>query len=341
MSKFVELVTCNICQERDFKVIDKFESLDLKKVNRSLAKLKKPQIAGGLRRFQVVRCKNCGLIAINPRPKINELERFYQGFYNKEFEGQNVAFAQTVYSQLNIEQEKGRLSEIRKFKKRGSILDIGAGVGHFLKVAKDAGFKVLGFDISKNASTIAKREFGVNVTSGKLEDLLVKDNSFDVITLHSTLEHTTNPKNYIDFSFKKLKPGGLIVFSTPNLRSLNYILAKILKLPYPGFIFEHLYYFTPKVIINLLETNFEILKITSFHHSRSVSSKANRKTKKPQNRLKVFLNEFLKSNKKWYYFRQRLYYFQMRILREFLEYNQFGGSLKLGDVIYVFARKKY
>jgi SAM-dependent methyltransferase len=159
--------------------------------------------------------------------------------------------------------------------------------------------------------------------------------------MHSTLEHTQNPLLYITSAFQKLKPGGLLVFSAPNIHSINFYLAKLLKLPYPGFIFEHLYYFNPKVIKKILAEKFEIIEITSYHHSRLLLPPIieEKKPQKTENKYTLFLRELIQTKQKWLYIRQRLYEFQMRILRELLEFNRTAGKLQLGDIIYIFAKK--
>ncbi len=337
----LEYVPCNLCGKIQFETAAYFKSSDLKRINKTLIKKGVRAIGSIDGKFKIVRCKKCDLYWINPRLSKKDLARFYNGFYLKKFEGENISFEESVYGNLNIDQEKGRLKEIKRFKKKGFLLDIGAGPGHFLKIAKDDGFKVWGYELSQAAIKIARDTFKVNIASGEIDKLAVKNNFFDVITLHSTLEHTPNPAKYINIAYQKLKDDGLLVFNVPNYRSITYYLVKLLNLPNPGLIFEHLYYFTPSSVTTLLKDKFDILEITSFHHSRPKFSQLEQ-TKKPktQSRLSIFFSELSKANNKTIYIKNRLLFFQIRLLKEFLEYNSSGGKLRLGDVIYVFAQKK-
>ncbi|OGY16966.1 MAG: hypothetical protein A2785_02415 [Candidatus Chisholmbacteria bacterium RIFCSPHIGHO2_01_FULL_49_18] len=337
----LEYVICNLCGNRNGNVIGEFRSRDLVDINRSLTKLGKRPILNSNHTFQVFRCRSCGLAFINPRMSRTALKRFYEGFYEGLFVGKSVSYEQSVYAVLNHEQEKGRLKDVSRFTRAGKLLDIGAGPGHFLSVAKKHGWQIYGHEYSKKAAAIAQQLLGQMLFTEKISQIPLPDNFLDVITMHSVLEHTSDPQEYVTTALKKLKPGGLLVVSVPNLRSLNYFLAKLFSLPHPGFLFEHLYYFSPKVISSLLK-DFKILEMTSYNHSRPMlpqQSQHRISVNRNQSRFATFLLELSRKERKWLYIRNRVYAAQMRLFREFLEYHKIGGRLKLGDVLYVFAQK--
>lgn len=338
MKHVLKFINCNFCGSSNYTSIGTFKRSDLIQNSKKGGK----SILLTHNKFRVVRCNKCTLQFTNPRLSEAQLLQYYEGFYGKKFLAESFSFDSSVYNLLNIEQERGRLQDIIRFKSRGKLLDIGAGPGHFLKVAYDGGWQVFGHELSRKATVIARKQFGITLSYGKIKTLPYPDNFFDVITLHATIEHVLNPTEYLQIAFRKLKSNGLLVMSAPNLHSINFYLAQVLHLQYPGFIFEHLYYFNPTIISNMLKKNaFEIMELTSYHHSRPrYPQSPQKKPQKSQSRISVFLKELMKSRNKNKYIRNRFYYFQMRILREFLEYNKLGGKLQLGDILYVFAQKK-
>ena len=72
-----------------------------------------------------------------------------------------------------------------------SILDFGAGVGSFVRVARDAGWDAVGVERSGVARRTAEEKYGVVL----LENL--PQRLFDVITLWDVVEHLRTPKDIL------------------------------------------------------------------------------------------------------------------------------------------------
>lgn len=114
------------------------------------------------------------------------------------------------------------ISEIKKCKTRGLLLDFGAGNGNLvLRLAKDE-FTCLGIDKSKtairNLNKRAKKLGFSNKAVGKVGDeksILRLGNKFDVIVSGETLEHIKNDRKVVNSFYKKLKRGGICVISVP------------------------------------------------------------------------------------------------------------------------------
>ena len=201
---------------------------------------------GGL---NIVRC-DCGLIYTNPRLTESELNKLYSTF--------NVSFDRSVMRSW-IKIANKRIREIKKFKKRGSLLEIGCSLGYFLRGAKASGYEPYGIDVSTGAIKIAKREFGLkNVWCKTLEDFNTKQ-KFDIIAMYHVLEHTRDPMRTIKKIKTLLKKDGLFVIEVPDVNSLK---AKLLKSKWIAYDFNlHLYYFSYKTLKNFMAANgFEIIK---------------------------------------------------------------------------------
>ena len=82
--------------------------------------------------------------------------------------------------------------------------------------------------------------------------------SFDVMVLLAVLEHVFEPLTMMKQVESFLKPGGTVIFSTPNLDNLPYLLMEN-KADYSWFIKEHINQFTMK-------THRTLLKKAGFHN---------------------------------------------------------------------------
>lgn len=251
------------------------------------------------KKYDVIYNNKNRLASLDPIPSNSELKKYYESFHGELEEHENP------------ERELKRLCEIEKYKNGGKLLDIGSGRGFFLNTVKKSGnWKAEGLEISKTGAKYAKKNFGVKTHIGTLTTVKFKPASFDVITMHSTLEHLPNPQKQIKIVSKLLKPGGLFVFNVPNLYSFEYRLAHLIGFTYNPFMIEHLTYFTKPGIITLLNSAGLVPeKMTSHHHS-------------PFEKLS-----------------RHPFWFTSTVAKYFLEGTDFGGKLCLGNVIYVYAKK--
>ncbi|MBU1084967.1 MAG: methyltransferase domain-containing protein [Candidatus Beckwithbacteria bacterium] len=245
--------------------------------------------------YDVIYNQNTHIASLKPLPTSSQLNKYYQQFQSANF---------------NQTKERQRLQVIEKFKSKGRILDIGSGKGYFLHLAKKRNWKCTGIEISKKACQYANNHYQVNCKSGTLETTKLKTNYFNVITFYASLEHLQFPEKALKISHKLLKEDGLLVVRVPNIRSFEYCLHKYFKLPYHGFMFEHLHYFTPKGLKKMLKkSGFKTIKITSRHFAPP-----EKLTKHP-------------------------YWLTINLVKRFFEYTNFGGNLCFGNVLYLYAKK--
>lgn len=97
------------------------------------------------------------------------------------------------------------------------ILDAGAGHGRFCRLAVDAGHEVEACDYSPELFQVP----GVPFHRAELNDSIpLPDASFDCVVSIEVLEHLENHARFIKECVRVTKPGGIIIFTTPNVLSI-------------------------------------------------------------------------------------------------------------------------
>ncbi len=112
---------------------------------------------------------------------------------------------------------------------KGEILDFGAGTGNLTRR-----LQALGCFNSITAIDLMQRTEGIDESvrwfSRDLNDAInIPDQSFDVIVSAEVIEHLENPRAVVREWFRLLRPGGTLVFSTPNNESWRALVALVLR----------------------------------------------------------------------------------------------------------------
>ena len=103
----------------------------------------------------------------------------------------------------------------------GKLLDVGCGGGRFLNRMKKRGWEVEGIDFDEQATHKVTARYRINTHNGDLTQCALPANSFDVVTMSQTIEHLYDPIATLRESLRILKPGGLLVMTTPNVNSIG------------------------------------------------------------------------------------------------------------------------
>jgi SAM-dependent methyltransferase len=112
---------------------------------------------------------------------------------------------------------KEALNSLVKEKKAIKILEIGSGLGYLTYSLIDAGYNVLGLDISQTAVTQANEIFGNHyICTDLFEYAQLHSESYDIVILSEVIEHVDKPLDFVDSILKLLKHGGSAIITTPN-----------------------------------------------------------------------------------------------------------------------------
>lgn len=205
--------------------------------------------------FELVRCRGCDLVYVTNPPALEALQRLYSfehGYHQKVADpSADVRFETEV--------ARNHLADLQHYNKTaGRLLDIGCSAGFFLDEARVAGWDVSGLELSEDTAEIARRKFGLEVTTGVLGVGLFRAGSFDAVTMWDVIEHVVDPVSTLVEVSRILKDDGVLLMETPNIDGLfprlSYRLAETLNYwphPEPP---NHLFQFSKKTVRRLLET---------------------------------------------------------------------------------------
>lgn len=157
------------------------------------------------------------LLITFPKPSLEKLPSYYESDdYISHTDGKRSLF-ERAYHLIKGIALKNKLKLINAQSTKGKLLDIGAGTGDFLVVAKNDGWETTGIEPSAKAKGIAISK-GVSFA----ESLSVlESNSFDVITMWHVLEHVPNLDEYLSELKRLIKPSGTIIIAVPNFKSFD------------------------------------------------------------------------------------------------------------------------
>lgn len=131
------------------------------------------------------------------------------------------------------------------------LLDVGCSSGAFLLSARKLGYAAEGVEPSADAAQTA-RDAGLKVFTGYLEQARFPDAAFDAITLIEIVEHLRDALGLMQECARILKPGGVVLVTTPNAHSWT---ARAMGSRWAGFNLNamggHISFFNPHSIAML------------------------------------------------------------------------------------------
>jgi len=194
-----------------------------------------------------------GIIFQSILPTVGEMEEFSQ----HEYKG-GVYRAYFEMEHLKKNTAEHRLNYIRHYgKTEGKLLDVGCSVGFFLEVAQDFGFCVEGVELSAEAISMAKDSVKDKISHADANEHIRKFGaSYEVVTAYDIIEHTQNPKEFLNGLFNALVQGGVVAITAPDTdHFLRYIMGKNWSMLQP---MQHTFLFSKRSMMSMMaEAGFE------------------------------------------------------------------------------------
>lgn len=191
----------------------------------------------------IIECSYCGYAHVFPMYSEQELEEYYT----------NV-FSESTPSHLWFEKVRNTL----RWKKDGTILDLGCWEGAQLEHFVKAGWKCTGLELNKKAAAKSQAK-GIEVLRVSIKEFFTRyvGQTWDVINVAYVLEHIPQPVDFLSQIEKHLKPTGILIVEVPN--EFNPLQLAYLKKqtvdPYWIFLPEHVNYFKKESLERLVLKN--------------------------------------------------------------------------------------
>ena len=130
-----------------------------------------------------------------------------------------------------VEQEQAEtafdlLATRRSLRRDAAVLDLGCGLGQYLKAAAQRVDTVVGIDLSVAQLVLARKHLAESgyaplLLAAEAERLPLRSETFTAATAADTIEHLDNPPSALAEVKRVLAPGGGFFLSTPNRFSLT------------------------------------------------------------------------------------------------------------------------
>jgi 2-polyprenyl-3-methyl-5-hydroxy-6-metoxy-1,4-benzoquinol methylase len=196
------------------------------------------------------------MLITSPQPNEEELSKYYESEAYISHTDASKGLMATLYQVVKKYSLALKLRLITSLQgQTGSLLDIGAGTGEFLKLAKDNNWNVEGVEPNEKARGYAN-EKGI-VLKENIEEL--KGEFFDVVTLWHVLEHLPDLENIIPKIEAFVKPGGVLIIAVPNFKSFDAIYYKNYWAAYD--VPRHLWHFSKKSMKHLFSSEMKLQKV--------------------------------------------------------------------------------
>lgn len=210
---------------------------------------------------------------------------FYNGYYPDNIdlidhywwkEGHELMYKKFWYRLLN--------------NKSGRLLDVGSGLGYFLKEINEFDKKncweLFGSETSRSAFDFSRSKLNLrNIFFGPVEKASYEPEYFDFITLWDVFEHLENPRRTLAACYKILKKDACLFIATPNI-NIQLPKARLKKLFLKnefGHYLEardHLHNYSPDTAKRLLtECGFNKVKFIQLPPIQFVSGSKNKNLK--------------------------------------------------------------
>lgn len=193
--------------------------------------------------MRTVGCEACGLVWTDPRP--HDVRRFYESDYRLEYKGTFEPKPKHVLRAGRV--ALSRLARIEGLLSgRRHVLDVGSGGGEFAYLLANRGLNVTGVEPNAGYAGYSRREYGLRVHTGFIDEAPIGRDAFDLITIWHVLEHTEDPAATLARLAAALRPDGRLVVEVPNVEATC-------QAPASRFHEAHLYSFNPATLRRMAE----------------------------------------------------------------------------------------
>jgi 2-polyprenyl-3-methyl-5-hydroxy-6-metoxy-1,4-benzoquinol methylase len=160
-------------------------------------------------------CSQCGIVLRQPMPTLQELDNIYADLYKDD----NVTQRMTNQESGSHALKKYAQFLTQQFIVPGTrVLDYGCGTGELVEQLRASGVEASGLERSDTARQYALAQRNLCILP---DTQSIQRESLDVVTMVEVIEHLTDPYHALEEIRSRLRPGGLILVTTPNRRGFR------------------------------------------------------------------------------------------------------------------------
>ena len=186
--------------------------------------------------LRTVMCRVCGLVWVNPRPSVEDINAYYATEYRADYTGAAAPpLRKIVRGMLGALDRRRALRPL--LRDGAALVDVGCGAGEFVYLLRRRHVDASGIEPGREYAEFARQTLGIPIQTATVENAIVAPGSQDVVTMFHALEHVPDPKRVLATVRGWLKKGGLLVVEVPNVEST-------VQAPSHKFHYAHLHHFT-------------------------------------------------------------------------------------------------
>lgn len=174
--------------------------------------------------YAIVQCEQCSMAFVRE----NRAERVDYSDYGDHITREEEGYYSARVNRVSLPKRILFRSLKKQFGISAAILDFGCGAGFFMRSCENYGFTdVSGVEPSNKLRRVAREK--LNIDSARIsEDIKRFDRQFDVIAMLDVIEHlpVAHIGGIMTDIVAHIKPGGILLGTTPNLNSLNIRMFK-------------------------------------------------------------------------------------------------------------------
>lgn len=201
--------------------------------------------------YEIMHCNDCTVRFTQDVPDTQNIGSYYKSEEYVSHTDTQKGFINKLYHIIRERTLKKKVQIISKATgmQKGSLLDLGAGVGAFAAQAKRKGWSVTALEPDADARNVAKEKFGIEAHPSH-ELFRLPGNSIDAITMWHVLEHVHQLHEYVEAFKKILKSSGALIIAVPNYTSFDAQKYGQYWAAYD--VPRHLYHFSPESMKKLM-----------------------------------------------------------------------------------------
>ena len=198
-----------------------------------------------LRGYDVVSCLGCGFTFADAIPPQSWFDHYYQSL--SKYEDPSLTGALNAADEARFKVTAEMLSGFLP-NPRSSVLDVGCATGGQLHALSVLGFQRLhGLDPSPVCARCVTSLHGIPAETGTIFDNTLADR-YDVLIIQAVLEHVVDLEKALQCLAARVADDGLVYVHVPDATRFG----ERRLVPYQEFSLEHVNYFSPVSLTNLL-----------------------------------------------------------------------------------------